>query len=130
MLCNICVKSRAPQDVVNIWDRHQKSQDGNKEFGNIGRRGRRRPLEAWSRAKLTIREAYQYGEDLDHDSCWDTFVDRICLRHRGTGMSTDADTLMYSLLEYLHSHSLSETRIRYLYEQGLKTSALPYSRIP
>ena len=102
MLCNIFVKSRAPQDIGNVWNRNQKSQDGNKVFGNPGRRGRRRPAEVWSRAKLTIREAYQYGEDLDHDSCSDRFVDRIYLRHRGTGMSTDADTLMYSLLEHLH----------------------------
>ena len=55
-----------------------------------------------STAKLTIQAAYQYGEDLGHDNCWDTSVDRICLHHRGMGMSMDADTLMYSLLEYSH----------------------------
>ena len=33
---------------ANFWDTKQESQDGNKEFGNLGRRGRRRPAEAWS----------------------------------------------------------------------------------
>ena len=30
----------------NSWDTKQESLDGNKEFGNPGRRGRRRPAEA------------------------------------------------------------------------------------
>ena len=55
-----------------------------------------------STAKLTIRAAYQYDEDSDRDNCWDMFVDRIFLHHHGMGMSMDADTLMYSLLEYSH----------------------------
>ena len=98
-MCYVIFLSRAGL-LRTSRDRNQK--DCNKVFGNPGRRGRRRPAEVWSRAKLTIREAYQYGEDLDHDSCSDRFVDRIYLHHRGTGMSTDADTLMYSLLEHLH----------------------------
>ena len=51
-------KVRAPQDVDVLvfvhgpWDTNEVSQDGNKEFGNPGRRGRRRPAEACPRFQI------------------------------------------------------------------------------
>ena len=39
---------------ANIWDKNKESQDGNKDFGNRGRRRRRRPAEAWFSYNLWI----------------------------------------------------------------------------
>ena len=33
---------------ANFWDTKQESHEGDKEFENPGRRGRRRPAEVWS----------------------------------------------------------------------------------
>ena len=35
-----------PTGARKQWDKNKESQDGNKKFGNPGRRGRRRPAEA------------------------------------------------------------------------------------
>ena len=37
--------------VGNFWDAKQESQAENKEFRNPGRRGRRRPVDAWSKPR-------------------------------------------------------------------------------
>ena len=61
---NLRIICMAPQDfevlaVLDLWvpcssPYSRRSHDGNKNFGNPGRRGRRRPAEAWSYAAYLV----------------------------------------------------------------------------
>ena len=62
---------------ASIWNRNKESQDGNKEFKNPGRRGRRRPMEACLRAlksPKSLRHQSLRGESFCRLS-WKFFAD-------------------------------------------------------